>query len=112
MGTHTSEEIETTRRITRATLKSAPDVSSTSPLKPKKSSGKKTKSKKKVKFQEPKDEICTKNTSLVSDEGERCQWDFMRICFSFQPLLSILHPNYKLNTKALNILQFYHKSLT
>jgi len=91
MGTHTSEEIETTRRITRATLKSEPDVSSTSPLKAKKSSGKKSKSKKKVKFQEPKDEVCIKNTSLVSDEG---------IDMSYTPHLnlpaSISRPQHKL----------------
>ena len=68
MGTHTLEEVETTRRITRATLKSEPEKSSTSPLKPKKSSGNKSKSKK-VKFQEPKQEVCNKNTSLFSDEG-------------------------------------------
>jgi len=90
MGTQTSEEIETTRRITRAALKSEPEKSSTSPLKPKKSSGKKSKSKK-VKFQEPKQEVCNKNTSLVSDEG---------IDMSYTPHLnlpaSISRPQHKL----------------
>jgi len=90
MGTQTSEEIETTRRITRATLKSEPEKSSTPPLKPKKSSGKKSKSKK-VKFQEPKQEVCNKNTSLVSDEG---------IDMSYTPHLnlpaSISRPQHKL----------------
>jgi len=90
MGTQTSEEVETTRRITRATLKSEPEMSSTSPLKPKKSSGKKSKSKK-VKFQEPKQEVCNKNTSLVSDEG---------IDMSYTPHLnlpaSISRPQHKL----------------